>query len=67
LVDGLAWSPDGKRLAGGSEDNIAMVWDAGGSQEALTLKGHTDYVYGVAFSPDGQRLATGSFDQTARL
>jgi serine/threonine protein kinase len=52
--EGVAFSPDGKRLASGTK-----VWDAQTGQELLTLKGHnSDDVEGVAYSPDGKRIAT---------
>ena len=66
-VDGVAFSPDGKRLATASDDQTAKVWDAQSGQELLTLRGHRDAVTGVAFSPDGKRLATASTDQTAKV
>ena len=66
-VSSVAWSPDGKRLATGSYDKTAKVWDAATGQELLTLKGHTGYVFSVAWSPDGKRLATGSWDGTAKV
>ena len=50
-VNGVAFSPDGKRLASASEDATVKLWDATDGQEMLTLKGHTDWVMGVAFSP----------------
>ena len=63
----VAWSPDGKRLATGSEDTTARVRDAAGGRELLTLRWHVDPVYSVSWSPDGQRLATGSWDRTAKV
>ena len=42
LVLSVAWSPDGKWLATGSEDSTAKVWDAASGKELLTLRGHSD-------------------------
>jgi WD40 repeat protein len=58
----VSWSPDGTRLATGSEDFTARVWDAADGRQLLTLKGHTNRVKSVSWSPDGTRLATGSYD-----
>jgi WD40 repeat protein len=66
-VESVAWSPDGKRLATGSHDGTAKVWDAASGQPSLTLKGHDAKVLSVAWSPDGKRLATGSGDNTAKV
>jgi WD40 repeat protein len=66
-VTSVAWSPDGKRLATGSGDKTAKVWDAATGNELLTLGGHTDAVESVAWSPDGKRLATASHDGTAKV
>ncbi len=63
----VAFSPDGGRVATGSFDRTAKVWDANTGKELLTLRGHSAPVWWVAFSPDGQKLVTGSFDQTAKV
>jgi WD40 repeat protein/serine/threonine protein kinase len=62
-----SWSPDGTRLATGSDDGTAKVWDAASGREPLTLRGYAGPVYSVAWSPDGTRLATGSQDGTAKV
>jgi WD40 repeat protein/serine/threonine protein kinase len=62
-VRGLAFSPDGKRLASGSGAiNAAgelIVWDVARGEEVLSLKFTNEPVTAVAFSQDGQRLAAG--------
>jgi WD40 repeat protein len=67
MVSGVAYSPDGARLASGSSDKTVKVWDARTGQELLTLNGHTSAVWRVAYSPDGARLASGSGDKTVRV
>jgi WD40 repeat protein/DNA-binding SARP family transcriptional activator len=64
---GVAFSPDGTRLATTDLDGTAKIRDATTGQELLTLSGHTDELVNLAFSPDGKRLATTSLDGTARI
>jgi Tol biopolymer transport system component len=64
-VRGLAFSPDGKRLASGAGDGLVRVWDVAKGTAALTLK-HGGGVLAVAFSPDGKRLASAGYDNAVR-
>jgi WD40 repeat protein/basic membrane lipoprotein Med (substrate-binding protein (PBP1-ABC) superfamily)/transcriptional regulator with XRE-family HTH domain len=62
---GIAYSPEGKRLASASGFGNVKIWDTETGQELLLLQGHTDWISSVAFSPDGTRLVSGSEDRTA--
>ncbi|MEU2062830.1 CHAT domain-containing protein [Streptomyces sp. NPDC013455] len=66
MVNATAFSPDGSRLATGSTDNFARVWDwSTGSVDAELA--HRHFVNTVDFDPSGQYLATGSADATVRV
>lgn len=66
VVNGVAFSPDGRLLATSSDDEKARIWDLGERRQRREVD-HEDRVWAVAFSPDGTVLATGSDDNTARL
>jgi WD40 repeat protein len=52
-VNGIAFSPDGSRIA--TADDRLRVWDARTGQELLALP-RPDGVHDLAFTPDGRRL-----------
>jgi WD40 repeat protein len=61
-VRSVAFSPDSRMLASGSEDNTITLWDVvTGQPIGQPLNGHTNAVLSVAFSPDGRTLASGSY------
>jgi WD40 repeat protein len=54
-VSGIAYSPDGSRLAASAWD-VVIVWDAATGRQTLSVPGAGGHGP-VAFSPDGKRLA----------
>ncbi|WP_438033674.1 GTP-binding protein [Sorangium sp. So ce204] len=65
---GLAWSPQGRHLAGGYGARGAVaVWDVEASRLARLLEGASGPVSGLSFSADGRLLAVTSTDGTTRL
>ena len=63
----VTFSPDGLRIASGSYDMTARVWNAVTGAEVICLRGHEFGVFSIAYSADGKRLATGSGDRTVRI
>jgi WD40 repeat protein len=66
VVNGLAFSPDSKKLISGS-DLGAIIWDVHEGKLLHRLEGHSAPIYAVGFTPDGARAVTGSVDTTLRL
>jgi RNA polymerase sigma factor (sigma-70 family) len=66
-VHAIAYSPNAKMIATGSQDRTIRLWDAESGRLVTTLRGHEVGVLALAFSPDGHWLVSGSLDKTVRL
>ena len=66
-VFSVAWSPDGTKIASGSQDTTIKLWNASSGSEIRTLSGHGGGVPSIAWSPDGTKIASGSWDTTIKL
>ena len=62
-VFGVAYSPDGARLATASRDRTVKIWDLANGHEMLTYTGHGDQVRFVAFNPNGKSIASAGADK----
>lgn len=66
-VVAMAYSPDGRYVASGGQDNTIIIWDLYSRKELRKLIGHTSFVNYISYSPDGKFLASGSLDKTIRI
>ncbi len=66
-VSGVAWSPDGKRIASASSDGTVQVWNAANGSALSTYRGNTSEMLAVAWSPDSTHIASASNDKTVQI
>lgn len=64
-VNYLDFSPDGRQIVSGDEENQIKVWDVATGKCLRVLGGHSDDVVGVEFSPDGKYVLSVCNDSTA--
>ena len=67
-VYGVAFSPDGKRLASVGYGGNLFVWDVAAAKQVFHQKiAPGTMVYGLAWSPDGKIIAVAASDNKAHL
>jgi WD40 repeat protein len=74
-VRSVAFSPNGRILASGSDDQTIRLWDVRDGSCQKVLQGHTSRVCSIQFSPidvslpsgTGPILVSGSQDETIKL
>ena len=74
FVNSIAFSPDGKTISTGSDDNTVKIWNAQTDQWIQTLQDpaipgnttHGGLINSIALSPDSRTIITGSWDKTVK-
>lgn len=62
----LAYSPDGLRLASGSEEGRLIVWSLNNDRVLMNKHLHGDWLRAIAIANDNKRIVTASWDNTYR-
>ena len=64
---GLAFSPDGSKIAVATASSRLPIYDVATGERLLVCEGSKAGIYTVAFHPTGLQLAAGGFDGRVRL
>lgn len=63
-INSVAFSPDGRNAASGSDDGKVRFLDVATGAEVMRFEGHSAPVTCVVFSPDGKQVVSASRDGT---
>jgi general transcriptional corepressor TUP1 len=63
----VSFSPDGKYLACGAEDQTVKLWDIEKQTTAHIFVGHSMDIYSLDYSSDGRFIVSGSGDKKAKV
>jgi WD40 repeat protein len=64
---GIAFSPDGKLIAGGGYDEAVHVWDSSTLESKAVYLSQGGMIWTVTFSPDGKTVASAGDDGTLKF
>ncbi|MFD9223735.1 TIR domain-containing protein [Streptomyces sp. NPDC060064] len=66
-ISSIAFSPNGRSLAVGTDDGSLQLWDPGsGKRAGSVMSGHRGGIEDITFRPDGTHIATAGQDKTIR-
>lgn len=66
-VSSMAFSPTNKQLCVAFNEGTIRILDTTNKQDALVIKGHTDYINSVNYSYDGKFIISASDDYSVRV
>ena len=66
-VNAVAFSPDGRQVLSGSDDNQLILWDNASGDVVRRFDGHSGSITAATFSADGARVLSASGDGTVRI
>ncbi len=66
-VTGVAWSPDGRRIASTSNDKSMQIWDAITNRTGFLHRNSLGSMNSVSWSPDSRFIASGGNDKIIQV
>ena len=66
-INSVSFSPDGKTVAGGSDESTIYLWNTETGTLRQKLSTYTGKVTSVAYSPDGSTFASAGEDRVIRI
>jgi hypothetical protein len=66
VVFGLAFRPDGGRIASASFDQTVRIWDLAEGKPSGVFHGHSDFVEAIAYAKDGRSILSAGKDRTIK-